>query len=196
MNRDHSVVFEIASKYCILDSVVDYDGISSKGFLPTVVDHLAHSSRSSELNSPIPVHVSLLIPKMSVFTLAISCLTTSNFPWFMDLTFQVPMQYCSLQHRTLLLSPVTSTAGCCFCFGSIPSFFLELFLHWSPVAYWALTDQGSSSFSILSFFLYIMFMGFSRQEYWSSLPFPSPADLVKTVYHDLSVLGGPTLHGS
>ena len=29
----------------------------------------------------------------------------------MDLTFQVPMQYCSLQHRTLLLSPVTSTHG-------------------------------------------------------------------------------------
>ena len=26
MNRDHSVVFEIASKYCILDSFVDYDG--------------------------------------------------------------------------------------------------------------------------------------------------------------------------
>ena len=39
-NRDHSVIFEIASKYCILDSFVDYDGysISSKGFLPTVVD--------------------------------------------------------------------------------------------------------------------------------------------------------------
>ena len=39
-----------------------------------------------------------------MFTLAISCLTTSNLPWFMDLTFQVPMQYCSLQHLTLLLS--------------------------------------------------------------------------------------------
>ena len=39
-NRDHPVVFEIASKYCISDSFVDYDGysISSKGFLPTVVD--------------------------------------------------------------------------------------------------------------------------------------------------------------
>ena len=39
-NRDHSVVFEIASKYCILDSFVDYEGysISSKGFLPTLVD--------------------------------------------------------------------------------------------------------------------------------------------------------------
>ena len=39
-NRDHSVVFEIACKYCILDSFVDSDGysISSKGILPTVVD--------------------------------------------------------------------------------------------------------------------------------------------------------------
>ena len=40
MNRDHSVVFEIASKYCISDSFVDHNGhsISSEGFLPTVVD--------------------------------------------------------------------------------------------------------------------------------------------------------------
>ena len=39
-NRDHSVIFEIASKYCISDSFVDYDGysISSKGFLPPAVD--------------------------------------------------------------------------------------------------------------------------------------------------------------
>ena len=39
-NRDHSVIFEIASKYCILDSFVDHDGysISPKGFLPAVVD--------------------------------------------------------------------------------------------------------------------------------------------------------------
>ena len=38
-NRDHSAVFEIASKYSISDSFVDYDGyfIFSKGFLPTVV---------------------------------------------------------------------------------------------------------------------------------------------------------------
>ena len=40
MKRDHSVVFWIVSKYCILDSFIDFDGysISSKGFLPTVVD--------------------------------------------------------------------------------------------------------------------------------------------------------------
>ena len=86
------------------------------------------------------------------------------------------MQYCSLQHQTLLLSPVTSTAGYCFCFGSIPSFFLELFLHWSPAAYRAPTDLGSSSFSVLSFCLLTLFMGFSRQEHWSGLSFPSPGD--------------------
>ena len=40
MNRDHFVVFEIASKYCISDSLVHHDGysISSDVFLPAVVD--------------------------------------------------------------------------------------------------------------------------------------------------------------
>ena len=40
MKRDHSVIFEIASKYCISDSFVDHDGysISSEGFLPALVD--------------------------------------------------------------------------------------------------------------------------------------------------------------
>ena len=40
MNRNYSVLFEIASKCCISDSFVDHDGhsISSKEFLPTVVD--------------------------------------------------------------------------------------------------------------------------------------------------------------
>ena len=35
INRDHSVICETVSKYCISDSFVDYDGysISSKGFL-------------------------------------------------------------------------------------------------------------------------------------------------------------------
>ena len=85
---------------------------------------------------------------MLIFTLAISCLTTSNLPWLMDLTFQVPMQYCPLQHQTLLQSPVTSTTGCFFCFGSVSSFFWELFLHSIPVAYWATTNLGTSSFSV------------------------------------------------
>ena len=40
MNIYHSVSLEIASKYCISDSSINYEGysISSKGFLPIVVD--------------------------------------------------------------------------------------------------------------------------------------------------------------
>ena len=52
------------------------------------------------------------------------------------------MQYCSLQHQTLLPSPVSSTTGYCFCFGSVSSFFMELFLYSSPVAYWVPTNLG------------------------------------------------------
>ena len=38
-NRDHSVIFEIAPKYCILDPFVDYEGysISCMGFLPKII---------------------------------------------------------------------------------------------------------------------------------------------------------------
>ena len=80
---------------------------------------------------------------------------TSNLPWFMNVTFQVPIQYCSSQRPSLLPSPITSTAGRSFLFGSVSSFFLELFLHSSPVACWAPTDLGRSSFNVCLFaFLY------------------------------------------
>ena len=71
-------------------SFVDYDGysISSKGFLLTVVDIVIIWIKFTH-----PVHFSSPIPKMSMFILAISCLTTSNLLWFMDLTFQIATQY-------------------------------------------------------------------------------------------------------
>ena len=112
----------------------------------------------------------------------------------MELTFQVPMQYCSLQHQTLFPSPVTSTAWWCFCFGSVSSFFLELFLHWSPVVYWAPTDLGRSSFSVISLCLFLLFMGFSRQEYWNGLPFPSPVDRVLSELSTITHLSWVALH--
>ena len=57
-------------------------------------------------------------------------------------------------------------------------FFLELILYASPVASWAPTDLGSSSFSVISLCLFILFRGFSRQEYWSGFPFPYLVDHV------------------
>ena len=97
-----------------------------------------------------------------MFTLAISCLTTTNLPWFVDLTFQVPMKYCSLEHGILLSPPDTSTTECRFRFGPAASFILELLiaLHSSPVAYWTPSILGGSSFGVISFCLFILFMGF------------------------------------
>ena len=51
MNRDNSVIFEIAPKYCIFDSFVDHKGysISSKGLLTTVVDINGHLTKCGPL---------------------------------------------------------------------------------------------------------------------------------------------------
>ena len=62
----------------------------------------------------------------------------------MDLTFQICMQYCSLQHLSLLSPPDTSTTGCHFCFCSASSFLLELFLCSSPVACGTPIDRGGA----------------------------------------------------
>ena len=45
----------------------------------------------------------------------------------MDLIFQIPMQYCSLECQTLLPPPVTSSTGWCFHFGFISLFFWSYF---------------------------------------------------------------------
>ena len=89
----------------------------------------------------------------------------------MDLTFQVPMQYCSLQHRTLLLSPVISTTGYFFLLwlhpfilsGVISSLISSSILG----TYWS----GEFLFQHPIILPFVLFMGFLRQEYWSGLPF-------------------------
>ena len=136
-----------------------------------------------------------MMPKMSMFTLAISSVTPSSLPWFMDLTFQFPMLYCSLQHWTWLPSPVTSTTGCCFLFDSASSFFLELFLYSSPGAYWVPTDLAISSFTVISFCLFILFIGFSGQEYGAGLQFPSPVDHIFSEFSTVTHPSCETQHG-
>ena len=121
-----------------------------------------------------------------MFTLAISCLATSSLPCFMDLIFQVPMQHCSLQHRALLPSPVTSTTGHRLHFGSISSFFLGLFLYSSLVAYWLPTSLGSSHFSVLSFCLFHTVHGVLKARIlkWFAIPFSSGPHFVRTLHYD------------
>ena len=71
-----------------------------------------------------------------------------------------------LQHQTLLSPPDTCTTEHHIHFGPASSFFLELFLHNFPVAYGTPMDLRRSSSSVISFCLFILFMEFSRQEYW------------------------------
>ena len=100
----------------------------------------------------------------------------------MDLTLQVPMQYCSLQHCTLLPSPVTSITGCCFHFVSISSFFLELFLHSSLVAYGHLpTWRIHLLVSYLFAFSYCSWGSQGKNAKWLSIPFSSGPRFVRTL---------------
>ena len=186
-NRDHSVIFEIASKYWISDSFVDCDGhsISSKGFLPTVVDIMViwvkftHSSPFYFTDCwDVNVH---------------SChLLFDHFQFALIRRPNIPDSY-AMPDLTSITSHIHSLV--LFCFSSIPSFFLELFLCASPEAYWVPTNLGRSSFSVLYFCLFIVFMEFSRQEYWNGLPFSSPVDHILS---ELSTMTHPSwvaLHG-
>ena len=122
-NRDHSVIF--------------WDCIQVLHFRlfcwPWWLLHFfwgipAHSSRyngQSELNSPIPVHFSLLIPRMSTFALAISCLTTSNFLWFMD------------WHSRFLCNIALYSIGPCFYHQSHPQLGIVFALAPSLHSFWS-----------------------------------------------------------
>ena len=133
---------------------------------------------------------------MLMFTLVISCLTTSYLPWFMDLTFHVPMQYCSSQHWTLLLSPVPPTTGWCFCFGSIPSFFLEF----SPVISSSILGTYQPGEFLFQCPICLPFHNVHRVLKvrilkWFAIPFSSGQYFVRTLHHDPPVLGGSTRQG-
>ena len=120
-----------------------------------------------------------------------------QFALILGPTFQVPVQCWSLQHQTLLSSPVTCITRYCFGFGSVFSFFQELFLHFSPVAYWAPTDQEF-------FFQCPLFLSFhtvhgvlkAKILKWFAILFSSGLRFVRAVHHDPAFLGGPTWHGS
>ena len=116
----------------------------------------------------------------------------------MDLTFQVPMQYHSLQHWTLLLPTDTSTTVCHFHFGPAASFFLELLavaLCSSPVTYWIPPNLEGSSSSVIYFCLFILFTGLSQQAYWSGLSFTTAVDHVLSELSTMTCLSWVALNG-
>ena len=115
-------------------------------------------------------------------TLAISYLSTSNLPWFIDLTFQVPMQYSSY------------SIGPCFHHQSYPQlgivFALTLSLHsfWSSFSSSILDTYQAGEF----IFQYPIFLPFhtvhgilkTRILKWFGIPFSSGPHFVQTLHHD------------
>ena len=132
---------------------------------------------------------------MSTFTIAVSCLTTPNLPWFMDLTFQVPMQYCSLQHQTLLHSHINSWVF----------FLLWLYLFiLSEVIYPLISSSilgtywpGEFLFQYPIIFLFHSVHGVLKARIlkWFAILFSSGPHSVSSLHHDPPILGGPHGHG-
>ena len=130
-----------------------------------------------------------------MFTLAIPSLTTSNLPWFMDLTFQVPMQYCSLQHQT---TSITSHIHSWVLFLLWLRLFIlsviisPLFSSSTLGTYW----PGEFIFQCPIFLPFHTVHGVLKARIlkWFAIPFSSGSYFVRTLHHDLSVLGGPTQH--
>ena len=133
-----------------------------------------------------------------MFTLAISCLTTSNLHWYMDLTFQVPMQY--LLFTASGLASITSHIHswvwfllwlCVFILSGVIS----------PV--FSSNILGTYRPEELIFHCHI-FLPFhtvhgalkARILNWFAIPFSSGPHFVRTLHLDPSVLGGPTWHNS
>ena len=168
--------------------------------------HVLHMSPGSQVHAiMLNIHrngitgawgmFSSLIPKMLTFTLAISCWTTSNLPWFMDLTFQIPMQY-TTSDFTSITSRIQNWVLfllwlCLFIFSGVIStlFFSSImgtyrpgeFIFWCPIFLPYHTVYG-----VLK----------ARTLKWFAIAFSSGPRFVRTLHHEPSVLGGPTWHGS
>ena len=129
---------------------------------------------------------------MSTFCIAISCLTASNLRWFVDLIFNIALY----------------SIGLCFYHQYIHNW--VLFLLWLRLFILSVVISPLISSSILGtyqarefVFQCPIFLPFhsvhgvlkARILKWFDIPFSSGPHFVITLYHDPSVLGGPTRHG-
>ena len=100
----------------------------------------------------------------------------SNLPWFMDLTFRVPVQYCSLQHQMYFHHQEYPQPNI------ISILAQPLLSFWSIIGH--LLTWGAHL--LVSYVFAFSCCPWGSQGKWSGLPFPSPVD------HVLSELSGMT----
>ena len=120
---------------------------------------------------------------MSIFNLAISCLTASNLPWFEDLKSR---SLCSIVLYSVRLHLHHKTHPPLGVVSSWPSSFvltgavsncppLSRWRCWTPHPSCGFPSWGRSSSIFIYVFPFILSVGFLWQEYWGGLPFP-PGD--------------------
>ena len=156
----------------------------------------------SELNSLVPVHFSYLIPKMPVFILIISCLTTSNLPRFMGLTkilgsyailFFAASNFIFITRHIhnwrsflLWLRPFILSEGISSCPPLFPSSEFDTF--WPERL--VFRCHIFLSFYTVHEILTASILG------WFAIPSSSGSHFVTMLHHDLSILGSPAQPGS
>ena len=131
---------------------------------------------------------------MLMFTLAISCLTTSNLPWFMDLAFQIPIVL--LFTASDFISITCHIHNWVLCLLWLHLFILPGVI--SPLISSSMLGSyrpGEFIFQCPVFLPLILFMVFSRQEYCSGLPFPSPVDHILSDLSTMTSQSWMTVHG-
>ena len=117
----------------------------------------------------------------------------SNLCWFMDLTLQVPMKYCSLQHQTLLLPPNTSTTDSQK-FSLWPNRFIlsgaiSNSLSFFPSSMLDIFWPGGSFSGVVSFCLFILHMGSpSKKMEWFGILSSSGPRFIRTSHWPIRLL--------
>ena len=138
---------------------------------------------------------------MSMFTLAISFLTTSNLPWnYLIHGPNIPGSYTILFSTASDFISITSHIHkwalfslwlCLFILSGVisPLFSSSILGTYQP---------GEFIFHCHLFLSFHIVHGVVKAGIlkWFAIPFSSGPCFVRTVHHDLSILGGPTWHGS
>ena len=133
---------------------------------------------------------------MSMFTLAISCLTTSNLSWFIDLTFTGTRSLCNIALKASDFTSITCHIhnGVLFllwlCLFILSGVISSLFSSSISGTYW----PGEFIFQCHSFLPFHTVHGVvkARKLKWFAIPFSSGPHSVRTLCHDPSILGGST----
>ena len=166
MNRDHSVIFKIAAKYCILDSLADYDvySIFLKEFLPKLIDIIVIWVKFTQ-SSPFRFTDSQNVDIHSCHLL---------FDHFQSALIHgpnIPGSYAILLLTTLDFAAITNPIHnwvlfllwlCLFILSGVISPLISKHIGHLPT--WGVHLSVSYLFAF-----FILLMRFSKQEYWSGL---------------------------